>query len=152
MRRWDVPKGASVCREGAPGGSCFIVVEGVVEVSIVVRGERQMLARLLPGSIFGQVSLVTGAPRNATCSAPQGAVVVEIKRPQCERLLNEGSRLALKFLATLNQGLISALRGADRRLMRLKTEDRVSAEMGADNVALLVAPPPGPVAGAGAKG
>jgi hypothetical protein len=34
--------------------------------------------------------------------------------------MNSGSTLALKFLATLNEGLILALRGADLRLMQLE--------------------------------
>jgi hypothetical protein len=36
--------------------------------------------------------------------------------------------MALKFLATLNEGLISALRGADLRLMQLDPQ-RTTAEM-----------------------
>ena len=40
----------------------------------------------------------------------------------CERLLNNRSRLALKLLAALNQGLVAALRSADRQLMRLNEE------------------------------
>jgi hypothetical protein len=47
-------------------------------------------------------------------------VLLEIAREPCEELLSSGSTLALKFLATLNEGLILALRGADLRLMQLE--------------------------------
>jgi hypothetical protein len=46
-----------------------------------------------------------------------------LERQPCEQLLKDRSRLALKFLAALNQGLILALRGADRRLMQINAKD-----------------------------
>jgi len=51
--------------------------------------------------------------------------LLEMSRGRCERLLRTGSRLAIKFLETLNEGLISALQDADRRLMQL--EGRIPA-------------------------
>ena len=48
------------------------------------------------------------------------AVLLEIEREPCERLLRSGSATALKFLAALNEGLVSALRGADLQLMQLE--------------------------------
>jgi hypothetical protein len=118
-RRWDVPKGTLVCAEGTPGGSCFAVVSGTVDVSTDVRGHQRRLARLGPGSIFGQVSLIDGEPRSATCAAHSDVVLVELEREACARLLASRSRTALKLLGVLNDGLITALRGADRRLLRL---------------------------------
>jgi glycine/D-amino acid oxidase-like deaminating enzyme/CRP-like cAMP-binding protein len=125
MRRWDVPKGTVLFREGSPGGSCFIVLSGTVDVSTRVRGQQRLLAQLPAGSIFGQVSLIDGEARSATCSIGQDAALAELDREQCERLFDTRSGTALKFLAALNQGLIEALRGADRRLMRLNLEGRV---------------------------
>jgi hypothetical protein len=119
MRRWDLPEGAVVFTEESAGGSSFVVIEGAVDVSIGARRRRQLLATLPPGSIFGQVSLIEGMPRSATCSVRSGAVLLEIERVPCERLLESGSPLALKLLATLNEGLIAALRAADLRLLQL---------------------------------
>jgi glycine/D-amino acid oxidase-like deaminating enzyme/CRP-like cAMP-binding protein len=123
MRGWRCTEGARLFAEGDPGGSCFIVAKGTINVTLEVRGEKELLAQLLPGSIFGQVSLITGEPRNATCAASSDSLVLELERQPCEQLLNGRSRLALKFLAALNQGLILALRGADRRLMQINTND-----------------------------
>lgn len=125
MRRWDVPRGTVLFHEGSPGGSCFVVLSGIVEVSTRVRGQQQLLAQLPAGSIFGQVSLIDGEARSATCSIAQDAVLAEVGRKQCEQLFATRSETALKFLGALNQGLIEALRGADRQLMRLNLEGRV---------------------------
>ena len=119
MRRWDLPQGSVVVSEGGPGGSCFIIVSGGVDVTVLVRGCQQLLAELPAGSIFGQVSLISGEARTATCSMSQGGVILELERKPCETLLSAGSHTALKFLAALNQDLISALRGADQRLLQL---------------------------------
>jgi glycine/D-amino acid oxidase-like deaminating enzyme/CRP-like cAMP-binding protein/post-segregation antitoxin (ccd killing protein) len=120
MRRWDLRKGTVIFAEGTLGGTCFVIVEGAVDVSINARGQQQRLATLNAGSVFGQMSLIDAAPRSATCSVRADAVLLEIEREPCEKLLSSGSALALKFLATLNEGLILALRSADLRLMQLE--------------------------------
>ena len=125
MRRWNLEKNTIVLTEGSPGGTCFAVVEGAIDVSINARGQQQLLATLNAGSIFGQMSLIENEPRTATCSVRTDAVLLEFEREPCERLLRSGSATALKLLATLNEGLISALRGADHRLMQLDRQNFV---------------------------
>jgi hypothetical protein len=50
----------------------------------------------------------------------QAGVLLEMEQAPCAILFGSRSPTALKFLAAVNQGLIAALRGADRRLMRLQ--------------------------------
>jgi glycine/D-amino acid oxidase-like deaminating enzyme/CRP-like cAMP-binding protein len=122
MRRWEAPHGALVCAEGGSGGSCFVVVSGSVDVTTVLGGQPRRLASLGPGSIFGQVSLIDGQARSATCSMRQAGVLLEMEQEPCARLFDSRSSAALKFLSAINQGLIAALRGADRRLLRAQPE------------------------------
>jgi glycine/D-amino acid oxidase-like deaminating enzyme len=119
MQRWDLARGTLLFKEGDAGTTCFVVVRGLVDVSVKVRGQAQLLAQLGPGSIFGQESLIGAEPRSVSCSVRRDAVLAEIDAGACERLLNSRSGLALKLLAALNQGLVAALRSADRQLMRL---------------------------------
>ena len=123
MRRWTLRKGTLLFAEGTPGDSCFVVLSGIVDVSLAVHGRHQLLARLGAGSVFGQVSLIDGEPRSATCTIGKDAVLVELERAECERLLERKSPMALKLLAVLNDGLISALRGADRRRIKLEYDE-----------------------------
>jgi CRP-like cAMP-binding protein len=118
MRRWEVDAGALLFSEGQPGGSCFIVVTGNVDVSTGADGEQRRLASLGPGSVFGQVSLIDSQPRSAGCSMRHAGVLLEMDAGPCAKLFDTRSPLALKFLAALNGGLITALRRADRRLMQ----------------------------------
>ena len=126
MRRWDLLQGTVVVSEGGPGGSCFIIVSGSVDVTVHVRSHQQLLAQLPAGSIFGHVSLISGEARTATCSMPNDGIILELERGPCETFLSAGSQTALKFLAALNQGLISALRGADQRLLQLSATGRAA--------------------------
>lgn len=121
-RRWDLKKGTLLFTEGSQGGSCFIIINGAVDVSLEVGGQHQLLARLPAGSVFGQVSLIDGEERSATCTISRAALLVELDRAECERILDSRSPLALKLLEVLNDGLISALRGADRKLMKLESD------------------------------
>jgi hypothetical protein len=120
MRRWDIAENTIVFTEGSPGGTCFIVVAGEIDVNIDARNQQQLLATLSPGSVFGQMSLFGKERRSATCSVRTDSIVLEIEAKSCERLLQGGTATALKFLAMLNEGLILALRGADLRLMQLE--------------------------------
>jgi glycine/D-amino acid oxidase-like deaminating enzyme/CRP-like cAMP-binding protein len=131
MRRWDLAKDTVVFTEGCPGGTCFLIVKGAVDVSVNAGGQQQLLATLNAGNVFGQMSLIDGVPRSATCSVRADTVLLEMEREPCEEFLGSGSATALKFLATLNEGLTLALRDADLRLMQLeRTElDRASEEI-----------------------
>jgi glycine/D-amino acid oxidase-like deaminating enzyme len=120
--RCDLSKGRLVFREGEPGDSCFILVSGQVDVTIKVRQRRHLLAQLAPGTMFGQVSLIAGEPRSASCSIRRDAVLAQLDRSACEKLLSTHAPVGLKFLAALNRGLTEALRTADRRLMQLTIE------------------------------
>jgi CRP-like cAMP-binding protein len=126
MRRCDLVGGTVLFHCGSPGRSCFVILNGEVDVTVQIRGQEQLLARLHEGSIFGQVALIEGCPRTATCIAHRDSVLLELDREPCEKIFAARKPLAYKLLAALNQGLISALRGADRQLMKLTEQNRVT--------------------------
>jgi CRP-like cAMP-binding protein len=98
-----------------------------------MRGQDRLLSTLHSGSIFGQIALIEGSLRTATCGAAKNAVLLEMENDACQRLFATRSPTALKFLGALNQGLIWALRGADRHLMRLALANGVSSPVSTAN-------------------
>jgi glycine/D-amino acid oxidase-like deaminating enzyme/CRP-like cAMP-binding protein len=122
MQKLELTADTLLFAEGDPGSTCYVVLRGLVDVSVKVRGQPQLLAQLGPGSIFGQMSLIQGEPRSASCSIHKDAVLAQCDAESCERLLSDRSAVALKLFAALNQGLVEALRSADRHLMRLESE------------------------------
>jgi NTE family protein len=68
--------GAAICREGEPGTSLFVLVEGLTDV--LVPGEAETEVRLGAGDVIGEMSLVTGEARSATVLATVPTTALEL--------------------------------------------------------------------------
>jgi small-conductance mechanosensitive channel/CRP-like cAMP-binding protein len=58
-----------IIHEGDRDGSMYLVARGRVSVRVGLDGAQREVATLGPGEFFGEMSLVTGEPRRATCVA-----------------------------------------------------------------------------------
>jgi small-conductance mechanosensitive channel/CRP-like cAMP-binding protein len=94
MRERLFRPGATIVREGEPGDSVFVVAEGALDVSATRDGASRALDRMVPGDVFGEMSLLTGAPRSATVTAATEAVVFEITREDLGPVLARRPELA----------------------------------------------------------
>jgi CRP-like cAMP-binding protein len=81
-----VPAGQVVMREGEDGRSLFILLQGEARVVRALDGGEQELARLGPGTMFGELSLITAKPRSATVITQQPSELFEIDRRLVEAL------------------------------------------------------------------
>lgn len=72
-------RGERVIRQGEPGDSLFVVARGLVEIRVVTSGQEAVVGTLGPGSFFGEMSLLTGAPRTATVVALQDTEVFPVR-------------------------------------------------------------------------
>lgn len=70
------PAGAAIVRQGDAGASMFVIVRG--EVVVTIEPGRQEVAKIAAGGYFGEMSLLTGAPRNATVTACSDSEIIEI--------------------------------------------------------------------------
>jgi len=77
-------RGSVVIAEGQPGDSFFILAEGTVEVTRKVGPKTINLARLRPGAVFGEMALISRAPRTATVTASDDCELLELKRALVE--------------------------------------------------------------------
>lgn len=89
--------GKTICREGDPGDSMFIVMRGSARVSI---GE-QPVAMLKPGQVFGEMSLLSGQPRSATVVAEEAAELLEIDRVAFKTLFKANPEVAAAIASTV---------------------------------------------------
>ncbi len=89
--------GSELMREGAHGGEFCVLVEGSVDVRR--RGRR--LRTLAGGDFFGEIALLTDAPRTATVTASQPVRMLVVERGAFRRLLEDVPAIRDKVLEAL---------------------------------------------------
>ena len=97
-------EGELIIKQGAQGSSMFLIAEGVVEVSIKNNSENEIIVgNLTIGEVFGEMSLLTGAPRVATAKAKRPVVLFEINKEIFSKILKNNDAV----LESLSQILAS---------------------------------------------
>ncbi len=90
LRRFEgteVDAGTVIIAEGQPGQGLYVVLTGELAVSCIsASGERLELARLRPGDICGEMSLVSDQPTSATVQALSAATLLFLPKVYVERL------------------------------------------------------------------
>ncbi|SDD77599.1 ATP/ADP translocase [Paenibacillus sp. UNCCL117] len=71
--------GEAIVREGEPGDCLYGIIEGSVRVH---SGGGQQLALLSSGDCFGEMALIDGEPRSASCTAAGPALLLRLPREQ----------------------------------------------------------------------
>jgi voltage-gated potassium channel len=104
LRPRDYPEGAVIVRRGEPGDCMYFVVEGEVEIQLPEQG-----LYLGPGQFFGELALLTGAPRNASVVAASGCTLLALdvvdfhelmaRQPELARLIHEEAKQRLRGTA-----------------------------------------------------
>jgi CRP-like cAMP-binding protein len=87
LRRRPFAAGESIIRQGTPGDSMFIIARGEVHVSLTQAGLHKVIANLGPGDFVGEMSLMTGEPRAATCLAATDVMSFELDHATFQHLL-----------------------------------------------------------------
>lgn len=95
------PAGTTLIAEGAKGREFFVLVDGSVDV---LKGKRT-LRTLGKGDFFGEIALVTDAPRSATVVATCPVRVLVITAQSFQRLLSDTPSIQGKVLTALAQRL-----------------------------------------------
>jgi small-conductance mechanosensitive channel/CRP-like cAMP-binding protein len=89
-------RGEAILRAGAAGDSMFVVHSGTVSVRIndpAATGGREV-AQLGPGSVFGEMALLTGETRTADVVAITDVVTLEIGKESLQPILVDNPELA----------------------------------------------------------
>ena len=84
MEREEVGPGTVIVREGEPGDRFYVLFAGMLAVSQMGYGGRNVLR---PGDYFGEVALAMDMPRTATVSAITPAVVASCDRETLDELI-----------------------------------------------------------------
>jgi CRP/FNR family transcriptional regulator, cyclic AMP receptor protein len=86
-------------KESDVGKEAVLIVSGAARCLVLV-GDVEV-AVLGPGELFGEMSLLDGAPRSATVVAEQDMRVTNFDRGEFVRLVEVSPKVALKLLAAM---------------------------------------------------
>ncbi len=94
----EVPAGAVLMEQGAPGDSAYLSVSGRLRVYIAGGdGAPRAVRELGRGEVIGEMSLYTGEPRSATVVAIRDSVLARLDKAQFEALLAHDARVSVVF-------------------------------------------------------
>jgi small-conductance mechanosensitive channel/CRP-like cAMP-binding protein len=124
-------RGEAVCKQGEPGSTFYIIKTGVIAVKVKKDDAEVEVARLQPGSYFGEMSLLAGEPRSATCVALEDSELLCLDRETFGVLLQENPPVAtamsevLAARAQATQKRLSEEKGTDMRRTREEGSKRI---------------------------
>jgi CRP/FNR family transcriptional regulator, cyclic AMP receptor protein len=97
----DLREGTIITREGRPGREFFVLISGTAEVT--KKGKE--VAQLGAGDWFGEIALLTDAPRTATVKATSPVDVLVITDRRFKTVVETMPSIALKILSTIGERL-----------------------------------------------
>jgi CRP-like cAMP-binding protein len=105
-----VRPGEVVIAEGEPGHSFFVIARGEVKVAKqLAQGGETVLAALHEGAIFGEMALVSAAPRSATVTAVADTDLLEFDRDALQAAARDVATLAAALDKFTRERLLSNL-------------------------------------------
>src|SRR5512134_2152467 len=123
MGVYRAPTAAEIIREGDGGDFMLMVLEGRVEVHKRDRWNTpQLLASVEAGRTLGEMSMIDGEPRFATCLAAEPSLIAVLDRENLARIIVEQPLLGAKILMELVLMLSQRLRATSQRLLGLLDE------------------------------
>ena len=103
LRLRTAPTGDRIVTQGRPGTTLYLIARGVIRVTREDGGVSHDIATLMAGDFFGEMALLHGGPRRATCRAVTPCALYELRRadldlvcevcPEMKEALEEADRV-----------------------------------------------------------
>ena len=117
MDVYRVQTGQSIIREGDGGDFMLLIVEGLVDIlKQGMRREQQHMTTVGPGMTLGEMSMIDGEPRFATCIAIDPTVFAVLHRDDMAKIILDHPSLGSKILVKLVSMLSARLRQTSARV------------------------------------
>lgn len=111
LRLYKLRAGTVLFHEGDHDAFVGIVVDGTLEIRKADRAEHEhVVARLGPGKMVGEMSLIDGAPRSATAVATTDVRILVLTREGFDRMGEQRPDLALKYALMIAEAVSQLLR------------------------------------------
>ncbi len=114
----ELEEGETVFNEGDPG--TFMCIVGSGDIAVLKSNldeEKVTLATLHEGRTFGEMALLDGERRSATCVAATDCVLLTLSQESLDKMLTEAPRTAATVIRAVAIALSKRLRMADGKLV-----------------------------------
>lgn len=123
-----VAAGTIIMEEGQTDDADYmaLLLEGQVraETASGVPGEEVVISILNPGQLIGEMGLLDGSPRSATCTALTEVKMATLSRAALRGLVEVQPALAARLLLAVAQSMAQRVRESNRRLRTLSQVTR----------------------------
>ena len=107
----EVESGHALFREGEPGETMFVVIEGAVEVT----RDGRVIETIGAGEIIGELALIDTGPRSASAITVMPSRLVCVGKQEFTFLVQEHPTFALQVMAVMAERLRRANNRAPHR-------------------------------------
>jgi CRP/FNR family cyclic AMP-dependent transcriptional regulator len=119
MRVYRAQGGQALIREGDDGDFMLLIIGGSVDIyKNSAQGESQLMTSVVPGMTLGEMSMIDGEPRFATCIATDETTFAVLTRDAMANIILEKPSLGAKILIKLVTMLSQRLRQTSARLLQ----------------------------------
>jgi CRP-like cAMP-binding protein len=123
-----VPAGHAVIEEGEEGAEAYIVVRGALEVRRRSSDDDSqpsiVLARLVSGALFGEMALLSRAPRAASVTATRPSILLVAKRDALEAVAERRPEVGVELAAHCRRRMVANLARTSAVLVSVPPEER----------------------------
>jgi len=122
-----VPAGQVVIEEGQQGAEAYIVARGELEVSrwSDEEGRQVPLARLVSGALFGEMALLSRAPRAASVIATRPTILLRATREALEQVAEKRPEVGIELAAHCRRRMVANLARTSPVLVSVPSEERI---------------------------
>jgi cAMP-dependent protein kinase regulator len=120
-----VPQGTVVIEEGTGGAEAYIVARGELEVSRSVEGgDRLLLARLTGGALFGEMALLSRAPRAASVIACRPSILLVGRKDALDAVAEREPEVAVELATHCRRRMVQNLVRTSPILSAVQADER----------------------------
>jgi CRP-like cAMP-binding protein len=123
-----VPAGQLVIQEGEEGAEAFIVARGALDVTRGPADDESkppmVLARLVSGALFGEMALLSRAPRAASVVATRPSILLVAKRDALDAVAERRPEVGVELAAHCRRRMVANLARTSPVLVSVPPQER----------------------------
>lgn len=116
----QMKKGEEIFHEGDAGTFMCIIHSGHVSVQKTSADDRQVEMAVLRKGTFGEMAVLDGERRSATCIAATDCYLLNLGKDSLDKMINDAPKVAAKIIRALAVALSRRLRMVDGQLLASK--------------------------------